>query len=240
MISDGSITVGLPCHNEEKNIVEVVKDLENVLTQNFYLWEIIIIDNCSTDQSYDLCQKYINGSKKKQLIKLKKNKENILYSGSANRIIKEALYNYVCIMDSDNQYYVEDIPKLYKKMINSESDLIFGIRKNRADNLIRSFVSKVFFFITKIIIKNNITDLNTGIKIIKKNKKIDEYVKIKENFLNPELFYKYKKLNLVINQEFIGHKKRIFGESLHSNEKILNSSFKMIRYLIKVKRTNVK
>ena len=143
------ITLGLPCLNEEKNIKKIIGSCIKVLEKEFDYWELIIVDNKSSDLTiYNAKKKISTFSKKiKKNIKLIQNKKNIFYSGSVEKIINNSKFQYICILDSDNQYSPLDIIKLYKFSVKNNIDLVIGNRKNRKDNLFRIIVTFFFNFI---------------------------------------------------------------------------------------------
>ena len=111
-----NISIGLPCYNEEKNISNVIKKCILFIKKNkIKNWELLIVDNKSNDKTVEIVKQIISRNKSNK-IRLIKNKENILYSGSSNKIIEKAKYDLIVIMDSDDQYLASDILKLYYSM----------------------------------------------------------------------------------------------------------------------------
>ena len=126
-----NISIGLPCYNEENNIKLVINSCLKFIKKNkIKNWELLLVDNKSTDNTTQIIHSLINKYKSSN-IKLIKNKKNILYSGSANKIIQKSKFNLVCIMDSDNQYDINDISNLYNFLIQKKLDLVIGKRVNR-------------------------------------------------------------------------------------------------------------
>ena len=230
------LTIGLPCYNEEKNIIRVINDTMGALKKNrLSNWEFILVDNKSNDKTVQLIEKKIKEKNYKN-IKLIKNKDNILYSGSVNKIIKNSKYKFVAIMDSDNQYDPNDIIKLYKTLKIKKLDLIIGKRSHRQDSIFRKIVSKFFLIISKILINNELSDLNCGIRILKKNPKIKKYITHKLNFCNPEIYIKYKILNLKIGELNITHFNRDNGQSIHNLTNLFKTILTVIFYLFRLSK----
>ena len=230
------LTIGLPCYNEEKNIIKVINNTIRALRKNrLSNWELIIVDNKSTDKTVQKIEKKIKEKSYKN-IKLIKNKYNILYSGSVNKIIKNSKFQFVAIMDSDNQYDPHDILKLYKTLKNEKLDLIIGKRSYRQDSIFRKIVSKFFLIISKILINNKLSDLNCGIRILKKNPKIKKYITHKLNFCNPEIYIKYKILNLKISEVNITHFNRDNGQSIHNLTNLFKTIIMVIFYLFRLSK----
>jgi glycosyltransferase involved in cell wall biosynthesis len=230
-----NISIGLPCYNEENNIKVVINNCLKFIKKNkIKNWELLLVDNKSTDSTTRIIHSLINKYKSSN-IKLIKNKKNILYSGSANKIIQKSKFNLVCIMDSDNQYDINDISKLYNFLNQKKLDLVIGKRVNRQDPTSRKIISKIFLFFSRILINNNLKDLNCGLRILKKNKIIKKYIKYNLNFCNPELYARYLSNNLKIGETKINHFDRDNGKSIHNLINLSKTFFIVIIYLFKLR-----
>lgn len=228
------ISIGLPCYNEEKNIIDVINKLISALNENFFNWEIIVVDNCSTDKTLEILENFLNINNYPN-ISLIKNSQNIFYSGSVKKIIEHSKYDVVGIMDSDNQYEPTDFYRLFEFLKSEKLDLVIGYRKNRKDSIFRKFISKVFLIISKVIISNNLNDLNCGIRVLLKNKKIENYISNYINFCNPELFVRYRSQSLKVGQLDVKHHDRSSGNSIHNIRNLIKTFFVVIGHLIKLR-----
>ena len=230
-----NISIGLPCYNEANNIKVVINSCLKFIKKNkIKNWELLLVDNKSTDSTTRIIHSLINKYKSSN-IKLIKNKKNILYSGSANKIIQKSKFNLVCIMDSDNQYDVNDISKLFNFLNQKKLDLVIGKRVNRQDPISRKIISKIFLFFSRILINNNLKDLNCGLRILKKNRRIKKYIKYNLNFCNPELYARYLSNNLKIGETKINHFDRDNGKSIHNLINLSKTFFIVIIYLFKLR-----
>lgn len=90
------ISVIMPVYNTEKYLSEAI---ESVLFQSFSDFEFIIIDDCSTDNSYKICEEY---SKRDKRIKLNRNEKNMWISFTRNKLIYLSSTNYIATQDSDD------------------------------------------------------------------------------------------------------------------------------------------
>lgn len=234
-IHDNEITLGLPCYNEEKNISIVLEDCVNLLSSHFSKWEILVVDNNSSDKTIEVVDRKINQfSQFNGQIKIIKNEKNILYSGSSQKIYDNAKYRIIAMMDSDNQYNPKDIIKCYNSLISNNYDLIFGYRKKRKDGTFRNLVSLIFNLIISILIKCNLNDINCGLKILKKYKEINFLKNL--NHINPEIYICFLSDSKKIGEVEIDHKHRDFGESVNTFTGIAKSFMMIIIYLFKLRK----
>ncbi len=102
------VSIITPSYN---NALFIEETIESVLNQTYHNWEMIIIDDCSSDNSIEIIKRY---AQKEPRIKLIINKENIGVSDSRNRAIKEAKGTYIAFLDSDDSW----LPKKLTKQIN--------------------------------------------------------------------------------------------------------------------------
>ena len=221
-----NLSVVLPVYNEEENIDHLIDDLKFYFNQDIDLeYELIFIDNASTDNSY---KKLINSKIENKQVH--SNKENILYSGSVSKGIDLSKGEFIAIMDTDMQFMTKDIFKILKYMQSNNKDIVFGKRKDRKDGLKRIFFSKIFNFLSKIFFNCHLKDLNTGIKILKKNSFENFKSTYKINMINPEIYAYAIVNNLSIGEIDVEHQDRIKGKTSHNIN--LKSTFKIFLNVI--------
>ena len=116
---DELVSIVIPVHNAEKYINETIN---SVINQTYQNWELILVDDCSTDKSIKIINNIIKKNKKIKLIKLKKN------SGAAvarNTGIDEAKGKYICFLDADDIWDKEKIEKQIKFITKNNYAFIF-------------------------------------------------------------------------------------------------------------------
>ncbi len=225
-----NITIGLPCYNEEKNIGKSLEECKSFLKKNkINNYEILVVDNNSTDKTINEIQKYLKNKK----IKLVKNKKNIFYSGSVGKIIRMSKYKQIGIIDSDRQYSFKDFAKLFL-MLKGEKDIIFGFRGKRKDSILRRFISKIFNYLSFVILESKLKDLNCGIKVLKKPNNFKKLL-FKINHANPELYCLFKSKNKKIGEINVSHKDRNDGKSIHGMSNLSKTFVEVLYYFIKLR-----
>lgn len=158
------ISVIIPAFNEEKTIVDTIVRTEKVLKDLNFNFEIIVIDDYSTDSTRDVIKKIqLNYNN----VVLLFNKVNRGKSVSLNRGFEKAKGLIFIMMDADLQQVPEDIPLLIEK-IEEGYDVVNGWRKNRNDPLSKLVTSRIYNSIASALFGTKIHDMNCGFKAIRK------------------------------------------------------------------------
>ena len=120
------ISIVVPVFNEEGNVQELHNEIVDVCKKQNYLYEIIFVDDGSTDKTGELC---------KELVPLKyiQMRKNFGQTAAMDAGIKAAKYNYIVTMDGDRQNDPKDIPRLIEYLEMNQLDVVSGWRKNRKD-----------------------------------------------------------------------------------------------------------
>ena len=127
------ISVVIPLLNEEESLQELHDWIANVMQSNRYLYEIIFIDDGSTDTSWKVIEKL---SKKNNAVKGIRFQKNYGKSQALDAGFDLASGDVVITMDADLQDNPEEIPELYNLIVKENYDLISGWKKKRYDNVI--------------------------------------------------------------------------------------------------------
>ena len=157
------LSVIIPVFNEFESIPELLKELEVVL-DNYESWEVLFIDDGSSDGSTDFL---ITACKQNKNIKLIQFDKNFGKSAALNEGFKLASGDYIITMDADLQDDPKEIHNLINK-IDEGWDLVSGWKKTRLDPLNKRLPSKIFNFVTRLISGTKIHDFNCGLKGYKK------------------------------------------------------------------------
>ena len=124
------LSVIIPFLNEEESLPELVAWIERVMQANNFSYEVIMIDDGSTDDSWE---KVLELSNKNTLIKGIRFQRNYGKSAALNEGFKAAQGDYVITMDADLQDSPDEIPELYRMVIENGFDLVSGWKKKRFD-----------------------------------------------------------------------------------------------------------
>jgi len=202
----------IPVLNEEESLPELVKNIENALKKETF--EIVFIDDGSTDKSKEILKKFISQKKNIRLIAFRR---NLGKSPALTLGFQKAKGEFIVMMDADLQDDPEEITKL-KDKLDEGFDLVSGWRKERRDSLLKVINSKFFNSLMSNLFNVKVHDLNCGLKLMKNDV-------AKELFLYGGM-HRFitiisKELGFKVAEAPIKHHPRKFGESKFKSTKIL-------------------
>ncbi len=160
------ISVVIPLLNENESLMELHDWIAKVMQSNHFSYEIIFIDDGSTDNSWETIKKLSKANKQVKGIQFLKNfgKSQALHAGFA-----KAKGDVVITMDADLQDNPEEIPDLYQLLSEQGYDLVSGWKKKRYDSVItKNLPSKLFNWAARKTSGVKLHDFNCGIKAFKK------------------------------------------------------------------------
>ena len=227
------IAVSLLVFNEEESLDKTLSEGYNILQSldlDFNLW---IFDNCSTDSTREIVEKF---SINKNEIKYFKQPKNVGYGLNSISAMKIPDAKFIFVLDGDGQYNFKDIPRCLSTMKDG-NDVVFGWRKNREDRELRKITTKIFNFLAKKIIKSKINDVNCGFRAFNKNAANLINSSFKYNYIGPEIYVEAINKRLKLAEIEIDHFKRNSGKSYFDGiYSIMFNAVIMIKYLIKLRK----
>ena len=210
------LSIVIPSYDEEDSLPILIKSINEKLKNKDIVFEIIIIDDGSSDKTWNkieiLTKKFSNIFS----IKFTKNygKSDALDAG-----FKSSRGNYILTMDADLQDDPEEIYKLYEVITEKDFDLVSGWKKKRNDPLSKTIPSKFFNMVTRVFSGIKLNDFNCGIKIYKK-KVIDSINLYGEMHRYIPLIAKWNGYNNIGEKE-VNHNKRKFGKTKFGMERYI-------------------
>jgi glycosyltransferase involved in cell wall biosynthesis len=163
-INNKIISVIVPLYNEEESVVELSIALKKVLESIKANYEVIFIDDGSTDNSFLKIKEINHLNNRFKCIKFKRNYGK---SAALSEGFKTANGDFVITMDADLQDDPEEIPALLTKL-NEGYDLVSGWKKKRHDPFIKKQTSKIFNMVTSRLVGLRLHDYNCGLKAYRK------------------------------------------------------------------------
>ena len=223
------ISVIIPVYNEVESINELYNQLTKAL-EEYIPYEIIFIDDGSSDDSVEIIKKICELNNSTNLIQFQRNygKSAALAEG-----FKYANGNYIVTLDAD----LQDDPSEIKNLVNKLEegfDLVSGWKKDRKDPLSKRLPSKLFNFVTRLFTGVHIHDFNCGLKIYRK-----AVVKTLELYGGRHRYIpamagqkKFKVTEIIVN-----HRPRIYGETKYGGSRLFHGLFDLISILFLSKYT---
>ena len=169
------ISVIIPLYNEEESIRELYDWIERVMSENKFSYEVVFINDGSTDSSWNIIEQLSKEHQQVKGIKFRRNygKSPALYCG-----FKEAQGDVVITMDADLQDSPDEIPELYRMIKEKGYDLVSGYKQKRYDPISKTLPTKLFNATArKISGIKNLHDFNCGLKAYRRDvvKNIEVY-----------------------------------------------------------------
>jgi glycosyltransferase involved in cell wall biosynthesis len=212
------LSLVIPLLNEEESLPELAAWIERVMTANNYSYEIIMIDDGSTDNSWQVIQ---NLSSKNAFIKGIKFQRNYGKSAALNEGFKAAQGAVVITMDADMQDSPDEIPELRNMVLNEGFDIVSGWKKKRYDNtLTKNIPSKLFNAAARKSSGIKLHDFNCGLKAYKKKvvKSIEVYGEMHRYIPVLAKWGGFKK----IGEKVVEHRSRKYGVTKFGWERFIN------------------
>ncbi len=169
------ISVIIPLYNEEESLPELVAWIERVMDENNFSYEIVMIDDGSKDNSWAVIEELKQKNNLVKGIKFMRNygKSAALYCG-----FEVAQGDVVITMDADLQDSPDEIPELYRMIVEDGFDLVSGWKKKRHDPVLsKNIPSKLYNWTVRLMTGIKLHDMNCGLKSYRKNviKSIEVY-----------------------------------------------------------------
>lgn len=161
------ISVVIPLYNEEESLPELTSWIERVMTDNGFTYEIIFVNDGSTDRSQEVIRRLAGGNPFIHSISFARNYGK---SPALNEGFKKAQGDVVITMDADLQDSPDEIPELYRMITEDGYDLVSGWKQKRYDPLSKTIPTKLFNATARRVsgIKN-LHDFNCGLKAYRRD-----------------------------------------------------------------------
>lgn len=168
------ISVVIPLLNEEESLKELNDWILQVMKSNHFTFEIIYVDDGSTDRSWQVIESLSEENESVKGIRFLRNygKSAALHEG-----FKMTSGDVVITMDADLQDSPDEIPELYRMVMEQGYDMVSGWKKKRFDPITKTIPSKFFNYTTRVISGIKLHDFNCGLKSYRSDvvKTIDVY-----------------------------------------------------------------
>ena len=218
------ISVVIPLYNEEESLPELYAWIQRVMNENGFSYEVIFVNDGSTDRSWQVIETLAAQSENAKGIKFRRNygKSPALFCG-----FEKAQGEVVITMDADLQDSPDEIPELYRMITEEGYDLVSGYKKKRYDPLTKTIPTKLFNATARAVsgIKN-LHDFNCGLKAYRK-----EVIKNIEVYGEMHRYIPYLAKNAGfcrIGEKVVQHQARKYGVTKFGLSRFVNGYLDLI------------
>jgi glycosyltransferase involved in cell wall biosynthesis len=218
------ISVVVPLYNEEESLPELFAWIKRVMDTNHFTYEVIFVNDGSTDHSWNVIEKLASENKEAKGIKFRRNygKSPALFCG-----FEKAQGDVVITMDADLQDSPDEIPELYRMITEEGYDLVSGYKQKRYDPLSKTIPTKLFNATARAVsgIKN-LHDFNCGLKAYRK-----EVIKNIEVYGEMHRYIPYLAKNAgfkKIGEKIVKHQARKYGTTKFGLNRFVNGYLDLI------------
>ena len=203
------ISVVIPLYNEAESLPELFAWIERVMEENHFSYEVIFVDDGSTDNSWEIIEGFRQKSSVVRGIRFRRNygKSPGLHCG-----FQRAEGDVVITMDADLQDSPDEIPELYRMIVEDGYDLVSGWKQKRYDPLSKTLPTKLFNATARAVSGiHNLHDFNCGLKAYRK-----EVIKNIEVYGEMHRYIPYLAKNAgfpKIGEKVVRHQARKFGKT---------------------------
>jgi glycosyltransferase involved in cell wall biosynthesis len=161
-----SLSIVLPAYNEEQGIARALTELDEVMRQQELEYEIIVVDDGSTDSTADIVRQ-------QDRVRLFQHHTNRGYGSALKTGIRQAIHDWIAITDADGTYPATAMPSLLKEM--EDNDMVVGARTSQDISVARRPAKWVLARLAEYLAETRIPDLNSGMRVFRKDLAIDYF-----------------------------------------------------------------
>ena len=215
------VSLLIPAYNEEQSIIDTIESakllFKNLKVKDF---EIIVINDGSTDKTKEYASK--TG------VKIITHPQNLGYGFSLKNGIKNAKFQTIIITDADQTYPLDEVPKLYTEY-KKGFDMVVGKRVGYKESIFKIILRKILKFVVEFAAGRKIPDINSGLRIFKKDT-IKEYL---PHLCETFSFTTSATLAYMMNGKFVSYVPINYGKRKgKSKVSLMRDSFKTIFYIM--------
>lgn len=221
-----SVSVFFPCFNDEKTIGPLIRGAKKILDKTAEKFEIIVIDDGSTDNSRGVLSELSKEIKNLRLIFHRQNKG---YGGALRSGFKASKFDLVFYTDSDGQYDIQEL-ELLLPLMTDDIDVVNGIKMFRNDPWYRVVIGNVYNFFVRNLFGIDINDTDCDFRLIRNSSLNKINLNCNSGAICVELVKKLQDSGAEFRQVSVHHYSREYGSSQFFNwRRILNTGIELIR-----------
>lgn len=229
--SKPSISIFFPCYNDSQAIKNLVKDAFKVAKNISHHYEVIVVDDGSTDNSREVLA---NLAKKYPYLKLVFHKRNLGYGGALRSGFKVSKHELVFYTDGDGQYDIKELPILLSLM-SDDTNFVNGIKMVRKDPTYRIILGNLYSFLIRWMFWVPVFDIDCDFRLIRKELLSKISLKSNSGAICIELVKKAQLKGASFKQVSVHHFERQYGSSQFFRwKRLISTFFEVFRMWIKL------
>lgn len=205
----GSLSVVLPAFNEGDNIGPSIDRALQVLPELATEWEVIVVDDGSTDRTRDIAAEY--AAERHPAVRLLVHERNLGYGAALRSGFSRARHEYVFYTDADLQFDIGELEFALPMM--REHDVVVGFRVYRYDSPLRVVVSWIYNRLVRLLFRVKVRDVDCAFKVFRREVLDKITVECSNFFVDTELVAKVRKWNFRLAEKGVRHYPRAAGET---------------------------
>jgi glycosyltransferase involved in cell wall biosynthesis len=204
-----SLTVVLPAYNEEESIGLAVERAVDALPPLVEEWEIIVVDDGSSDGTADRVRPFI--AEHPSQVRLVRHRRNLGYGAAIRTGFRRASGDLVFYTDSDNQFDIAEL-EYFLPLIRSH-DVVVGFRVYRYDPVFRSLLSWFYNRLVRVLFRVRVRDVDCAFKLFRAEVIRRTPIESTDFFVDTELLARARKWNFQIVEKGVRHYPRMAGRT---------------------------
>ncbi len=211
------LSIFFPFWNEQDNIEKVVKKAIPVAEKLAEKWEIIVVDDGSSDNTLQIAKKIAETHPNIIVVSHDSNRG---YGAALKSGFEKSKYNLIVFTDGDGQFDFSQVDKFLKRI--EKSDIVIGYRKKRFDNPIRHVLMNLLKIWDFVFFGFVYRDIDCGFKMFKREA-LEKILPFKSEgaMITTEILARAKREKLKIDQVEVSHYKRLFGNQSGGNLRVI-------------------
>lgn len=211
-----SLSAFFPCFNEEANVARMVAHFEEALPKLAKEYEILIINDGSTDKTGQIADQL---AAKHSHVRVIHHPKNLGYGASLRSGFKHAQLDWIFFTDGDMQFDVNQLADFLP--YTDEYNVIIGYRKRRAEGSVRAMNANIFKLYINLLFRLHVKDIDCAFKLLRRDIVQSLHLQSTGAFTSAEMLYRLKKMGQKFYQIPVDHFPRKYGTPTGNNPKVV-------------------
>jgi glycosyltransferase involved in cell wall biosynthesis len=229
------LSVFLPAHNEEGNLSRIVQAFRAELPKTAENWEIVIVDDGSTDNTGKIADQLAFQDPHVRVIHHLTNRG---YGAAVVSGIRAATQPYILLCDGDGQFEAADIRRLVARIC--DFDVVVGRRRRRADNVLRRLNGQAWTTLVRLLFRVRISDVDCGFKLFRSETLKDITLQARGAMISTELMARLAARGARVCEVDVNHLPRLAGQQSGNSPKVILRAFKELFLLYRDLRSTIR